>query len=208
MAVSRRSGYYGIYYGNTYNTSNSMGRDKQQYNAKYIWYALQNNGWTLNAVCGMLGNMQAESAINPGRWQSDRVGNMSGGYGLVQWTPATKYINWIGVSNDPSTMDNNLSRIKWEAINNKQWRKSKQYPISFKEFKSSTASVEYLAGAFLYNYERPAKYNLAPRVRNALYWWNYLGGVTPPPEDETKKRKFPWVLYARKFRNRRLTPIK
>ena len=156
----------------------------------------------------MLGNMQAESAINPGRWQSDRVGNMSGGYGLVQWTPATKYINWIGVSNDPSTMDNNLSRIKWEAVNNKQWRKSKQYPISFKEFKSSTASVEYLAGAFLYNYERPAKYNLAPRVRNALYRWDYLGGVTPPPEDETKKRKFPWVLYARKFRNRRLTPMK
>ena len=129
MSVSRRSGYYGIYYGNTYHTSNSMGRDKQQYNAKYIWYALQNNGWTLNAVCGMLGNMQAESAINPGRWQSDRVGNMSGGYGLVQWTPATKYINWLPSGSDPSTMDNNLSRIKWEAINNKQWRKSKQYPI-------------------------------------------------------------------------------
>lgn len=208
MATGRRSGYYGIYFGSTYNSSASLNRERQQYNAKYIWYALQNNGWTLNAVCGMLGNMQAESAINPGRWEGDIVGRMGKGYGLVQWTPATKYINWIGVSNDPSTMDNNLSRIKWEAVNNKQWRKSKQYPISFKEFKSSTASVEYLAGAFLYNYERPAKYNLAPRVRNALYWWDYLGGVTPPPEDETKKRKFPWVLYARKFRNRRLTPIK
>ena len=206
MAVSRRSGYYGIYYGNTYHTSNSMGRDKQQYNAKYIWAALQNNGWTLNAVCGMLGNMQAESAINPGRWQSDHVGNMSGGYGLVQWTPATKYINWLSSSADPSTMDNNLSRIKWECANNKQWRKSKQYPISFREFKTSTQSVDYLAGAFLYNYERPAKYNLAPRVRNARYWWEYLGGNTPKDEEE-KKRKFPWVLYARKFRNRHLTNI-
>ena len=206
MAVSKRSGYYGIYYGNTYYTSNSMGRDKQQFNAKYIWYALQANVWTLNAVCGMLGNMQAESAINPGRWQGDHVGNMSGGYGLVQWTPATKYINWLPGGADPSTMDNNLSRIKWECANNKQWRKSKQYPISFKEFKTSTQSVDYLAGAFLYNYERPAKYNLAPRVRNARYWWEYLGGNNPPDEEEKPKR-FKWVLYARKFRNRHLTNI-
>ena len=200
MAVELRTGTYGQYYGSTYNSSASLNRDKQQLNALYIWLALQADGWTLNAVSGMLGNMQSESAINPGRWQSDRVGNMSGGYGLTQWTPATKYIDWIGVSNDPSKMDNNLSRIKWECANNKQWRKSKQYPISFREFKVSNESVDYLAGAFLYNYERPAKYNLDPRVRNARYWYEYLSGFLPT--EENHRKKFKWVLYARKIRNR------
>ena len=201
MATGLRSGTYGNYYGSTYNSSASLNRSKQELNATYIWNALRPYGWTLNAVCGMLGNMQSESAINPGRWQSDRVNNMSGGYGLVQWTPATKYINWLSSGADPSTMDNNLSRIKWECENNKQWRKSKQYPISFREFKVSTQSVDYLAGAFLYNYERPAKYNLDPRVRNARYWWDYLGGNTPTPSDNNKHR-FKWVLYARKNRQR------
>lgn len=200
MATILRTGTYGNYYGSTYNSSSSLSRDKQQLNALYIWLALQADGWTLNAVSGMLGNMQAESAINPGRWQSDRVGNMSSGYGLTQWTPATKYIDWIGVSNDPSTMDNNLKRIKWECANNKQWRKSSNYPITFREFKVSTQSVDYLAGAFLYNYERPAHYNLDPRVRNARYWYEYLRGFLP--EEDKTKRKFKWVLYARKLRDR------
>lgn len=201
MATILRTGTYGNYYGSTYNSSSSLNRDKQQLNALYIWLALQADGWTLNAVAGMLGNMQAESAINPGRWESDIVGRMGKGYGLVQWTPATKYIDWIGVSNDPSTMDNNLKRIKWECANNKQWRKSKQYPITFREFKVSTQSVDYLAEAFLYNYERPRAYNPAPRVRNARYWYDYLSGFYPPAQNG-KRNKFPWVLYARKFRNR------
>ena len=53
--------------------------------------------------------MQSESSINPGRWESDRVGGNpdAHGYGLVQWTPYTKYTNWV--SGDPSTMDNNIS---------------------------------------------------------------------------------------------------
>lgn len=42
----------------------------------------------------MLGNMETESTINPGIWQSLNSGNASGGFGLTQWTPATKYINW------------------------------------------------------------------------------------------------------------------
>ena len=39
--------------------------EQMQVNASYIWAYLQAQGWTLNAVAGMLGNMQSESAINP-----------------------------------------------------------------------------------------------------------------------------------------------
>lgn len=36
-----------------------------------------------------------------------------------------------------------------------------------------------------------------------LNWRNYEGGVTPG--EETKKKRFPWVLYARKFRQGRIS---
>lgn len=36
-----------------------------------------------------------------------------------------------------------------------------------------------------------------------LNWRNYEGGVTPG--EEIKKKRFPWVLYARKFRHGRIT---
>lgn len=34
------------------------------------------------------------------------------------------------------------------------------------------------------------------------YNWREWDGPTPPPVSETPKKKFPWVLYARKFRDR------
>ena len=34
-------------------------------------------------------------------------------------------------------------------------------------------------------------------------WREYEGGITPPTPEETKKKNFPWVLYARKFRTNR-----
>ena len=61
-------------------------------------------GWTLEAACGALGNMQYEVGLNPWRWQSETIltqararditraeGGQSHGYGLIGWTPAKKY---------------------------------------------------------------------------------------------------------------------
>ena len=65
MALEQRTGTYGTYWGNTYNSSNSLTLEQEKINAEYIWCALSSKGWTLNAVAGMLGNMQSESSINP-----------------------------------------------------------------------------------------------------------------------------------------------
>ena len=49
------------------------------------------------AIAGMGGNIQGESGFNPWRWQRsastghDEV-NLSRGYGLYQWTPASRYV--------------------------------------------------------------------------------------------------------------------
>jgi len=52
--------------------------------AREVWNTLRGWGCSDGAIAGLLGNMQAESALIADRWQSDEVGNMSGGYGLVQ----------------------------------------------------------------------------------------------------------------------------
>lgn len=49
-------------------------------------------GYTLQAVAGIMGNAQEESGFNPWRWQSDTY-NTHNGYGLFQFTPASGYIS-------------------------------------------------------------------------------------------------------------------
>lgn len=60
-------------------------------NADEIYNQLKDT-WTLTAICGMLGNMYSESGMNPWCWQNNTVSS-SGGYGLVQFTPARTYMD-------------------------------------------------------------------------------------------------------------------
>lgn len=61
-------------------------------NVNEIYSLLSGRGYTTEAVCGVCGNVIAESGLNPWRWESD-VYNLSHGYGLFQYTPASGYIN-------------------------------------------------------------------------------------------------------------------
>lgn len=65
MGLSLRTGTFGNYWGNDYNTSNPLTLEQMKINAEYIAKSLLVSGFTLNAICGMLGNMQSESSINP-----------------------------------------------------------------------------------------------------------------------------------------------
>lgn len=65
MGLELRTGTYGQYYGNTYNSSQALTMEQMKKNAEYLWASLRNQGWTLNSVSAILGNMQSESSINP-----------------------------------------------------------------------------------------------------------------------------------------------
>lgn len=201
--VEERTGNYGVYFGSPYNSSGALTHGQMEVNAEYIYNALIVDGWTLESISAMLGNMQVESSINPGRWENDVVGGdpTAHGYGLVQWTPYTNYTDWATSSGytDPSIMDSNLARINYELANNLQWIPTIAYPLSFEAFKESTASPDILAMAFLANYERPADPNQPIRGEYALNWYNYLSNIYPT--DTIKKKHFKWVLYANKLRN-------
>lgn len=151
--------------------------DEMTVNAKYIYGYLTSRGWTPQAVCGMLGNMETESTINPGIWQNLDEGNNSNGFGLVQWTPASTYRTWCGNNGlDPSAMDSALQRIEYELANGLQYYPTDAYPLTFKEFKVSTKSPSYLAQAFLKNYERPADQDQPARSTQAEKWYARLTG--------------------------------
>lgn len=125
--------------------------------------------------------------------------------GLVQWTPYTKYTDWIvnqGFT-DPSEMDANIFRILYEVENNIQWIATSTYNYSFKEFTQSTDTPYNLALAFLANYERPADPNQPARGTQAEYWYEFLGGLPPVPTVTRKRKKFPWGVFTKIIRNRR-----
>lgn len=179
-----------------------LSTQEMQNNAKYIYAYLSKRGWTLNAIAGMLGNMQTESTINPGIWQNlaDGVGPA---FGLVQWDPYTKYTNWCEANGlEPSEMDSALKRIEWEVANGEQYYPTSEYPETFAEFKTSTKDPYYLGMAFLFNYERPADTAQPLRGTQAQNWYSFLSGYdpsTPGPSISAKKRKkYNFLLFGNK----------
>lgn len=159
---------------NQYNSN----KETMKPNAQYIYKYLGVRGWTLNAVAGLLGNLQVESGMSPAIWESTIKGsNADGtlnmavinayyvanerypGFGLVQWTPYSKFTDWCKTNGlDYLDMDSQLQRIDYEVKNGYQWqsRPSKGYDLTFNEFISSTRSAAWLAEAFAFCYERPA----------------------------------------------------
>ena len=168
-----------------------LSQAEMETNARYIYNYLGSRGWSVNAIAGMLGNMETESTINPGIWEGLDAGN-GPGYGLVQWTPFTKYTDWCASRGlDPSHMDSALQRIEWELANGEQYYATNSYPESFAQFKVSTKSPSYLAMAFLANYERPAEPNQPWRGTQAEAWYEFLTGEPAPvdPSKPDKRRK-------------------
>lgn len=171
--------------------------DEMKVNATYIYEYLSARGWTKNAVAGILGNMQTESTINPSIWQGLNEGDTSGGFGLVQWTPATKYFNWCTPLNlTPEAMDSNLQRILYEVDNNIQWgydSEGNPPPYSFYDFTQSKEDAYVLGMYFLWYYERPALKDQPKRGEQANEWFIFLGGIKP-------KKSFKAYLYIHKRR--------
>lgn len=158
-----------------------LSQGEMESNAKEIYTYLSDKGWTLNAISGLLGNMQRESTINPGLWQSLKEGNYSGWYGLVQWTPATKYTNWANANGyDIGDGTGQLYWIDQLSESTGEWLKTSAYNLTWSQFKISTETPEYLASAYLKNFERAGVEEEEARRQYARFWYDFLeSGVEP-----------------------------
>lgn len=74
----------------------SVGTQEATDNIYQISGLLNYYNYTRECEAGIIGNIIAESALNPWRWQNDSY-NLSNGYGLFQYTPASDYVNYSGV---------------------------------------------------------------------------------------------------------------
>lgn len=156
-AVTASGPYVSVSHDDVVVKSGGLTQSEMEINALYIWNYLgslpDDQKWTLQAVAGILGNMEKESSINPGRHESS-----GSGFGLVQWTPKSKYTDWLaGVhpTMSENDIDGQLERIIWEKDTGHQYSKD-DYKYTFKEFAKSTDSAYTLACAFAFDYERSA----------------------------------------------------
>lgn len=178
-------------------------------NAKEVYSYLHYRGWTVNAVAGILGNIWAESGLNPWRWQmtskgKERVCSTKDypwkgiGYGFFQFTPADTYIQLVGAQTNlyygPNFSDRagkSTDGLAQLYVIDKNltggYIETSAYPLSHSEFKASTSSPSYLAAAWLKNFERAGDMSqsvLEYRGSLANYFYEILTGVTPTPDPE------------------------
>lgn len=96
----------------------SLTREQKDENANRVYTYFTKIGWTKKAICGMLGNMDVESRMNP-RAHSTSADT----YGLVQWHPATKLTVWAQTAGlNYELGSTQCARIAYEEENGLQWR--------------------------------------------------------------------------------------
>lgn len=202
-----------------------LNQSEMENNANIVINYLRNMLVDDKTIAGILGNMQAESTINP---LLEEVGGQ--GFGLVQWTPVSvlqNHCSTLGIS--PYTdgdvqLQCLIPEITGSPASVNEWYSSSGFisnyynsgatpdMIGLTGFDFLTNSMNWnpdkLAILFMACYERPS-YNpdinhYQARQQYANFWYEYMGGIIPPtPTPTPANKKFPWVLYARKFRNRR-----
>lgn len=202
--------------------SGGLNQSEMENNADIVIAYFRSQGINDNTIAGILGNMQAESSINPER---EEVGGQ--GYGLVQWTPVTVLQNHcatLGLS-PYNNGDVQLQVIISEILNQSgvgEWYTTQAFIQNYYSSGATSDMIgitgqqfldnqmnwapDKLAVMFMAGYERPSydpnvnHYNL--RMQYALNWFVYMGNIPPTPTEKIKKKNFPWVLYARKLRNK------
>lgn len=187
-------------------------------NGQMVVNHFKGSDWSRESLSAMLGNMRHESSINPNMYEYGYAWEDDRGFGLVQWTPRSKYWDWaVNQGLSPREGDSQLARIDYEVDNNIQWIADghrrrygleSKYDISFAEFRTNAPgyTVEQLTEAFMWNYEGPSysagSSSLADRQAFALRSYNELdftgtgGGGTKPPGDQNKQIYHLWLSGA------------
>ena len=167
-------------------------------NADYIRLYLTKEGWSLEAICALLGNIEQESQFNPAAWEENNKPISEKGYGLVQWTPATKFFTYIGLESMNAGI-NEVARIAEEDpkklidlqleflivssqpgggewLTNLAIGYGAKEKMKFEDFVKSTESPAYLCEIFHAHYERSNDLESVIQKRKdfAEEWYRYF----------------------------------
>lgn len=178
-------------------------------NARMIYAYMSEQGFSLEAVAGMLGSIEVESGYNPFRWETRNppeptvlskndlvlMGTTRHGYGLVQFTPSLAYaqIGGYPIMNFSDQAGDLVAdaNLQLDVIARDRLSKWSQNPVrnipaefnmSMAQFKECT-DLYRCSGAWLYCYEFPGQVasQVQTRYGYAQYWYEVLSGYEPIP---------------------------
>lgn len=153
-----------------------LSQSEKDENASRIYTFFNKAGWTKEAICGMLGNMDVESRMNP-RAESTAADT----YGLVQWHPASKLQLWaISQNLNWELGTTQCKRIAYEEYNNFQWASWSTYTFSYWA-RELIDTVETMTEIFMTHYEVADPGTLAERQTWALYYFDVVKIISEFP---------------------------
>lgn len=136
-------------------------------NAEKIWNYFINKGYTPEQTAGIIGNMQAESAVETTRLQNTRPGVITRaqdaessrlGWGLVQWTPAGKMITFSrneGTSYEQIETVEHQVDFLWRQLEGQLPGREAPNEKSAGDHLKQQTTVAGAAASFMTKYERP-----------------------------------------------------
>ena len=182
-------------------------------NADIIYQYFSSYGVTLECICGMLGNWQKESTLNPGCKQGLAENDRNIGWGLIQWSPASVLTNWCRQYNY-NWYDGYAQCYRVWCEGTEQlgaggvWLPDYQhgYTYTWNEFISLT-DVNEAVYAWLYERGRgvPETLDIEHRLLWANQWYEYFTGQPLPPTPPTppspshRRHKMPLYMMLRKL---------
>lgn len=159
----------------------------------YKWYK---DMMTLEALCGIIGNMCYESFMNPGQKQM----NSGSGRGLIQWTPSSTLVNYVNTWYDGDEQCELILREGRGEVGGRFFPSAThpQYNFSWSDY-CNIGNVDLATKAYFYERERGTWKDA--RVEMATYYLNKLKGEDPPvpPEPPKKRTKMPLYMYLRRL---------
>ena len=194
MAIYMMDGYY-------CSSDSNLTQDQIDHNARGFFTLFYRLGFSPGAICAMLGNIQAESGINPAKLQGSSADPIPdnqtmllyiAGAGVVQWTPAKDTIVpfAINIGRNWYSMLTQYLRLKYEYENDFEfigvtvhgqyynWDIFHDYEV---DPVIPLQTVNDLAEAFLRGYLRPSnpEATLANRQYYSRLWYNELKDFRP-----------------------------
>lgn len=181
-----------------------------------IWQFFKGKGLNDFAVAGIMGNLYAESGLNPCNLQntyekklgysdtaytaavdSGAYGNFvhdSAGYGLCQWTYWSRKEALLSYARSVQKSIGDLT-MQLEFM----WKELQGYKSVMNTLNGAT-SILAASNAILLNYERPADQSSAVQTKRAgygqTYYDKYAGVTTIPKEDNTMSKLYASTVIA------------
>ena len=159
-------------------------------NAQTIWDFLRGKGMNDYAVAGIMGNLKAESSLNPMNLQGayekrlnytdasytaavdsgsyDNFAKDGAGYGLAQWTYWSRKQNLLNFAKKAGTSIGNLN-MQLEFL----WKELQEYETVMSAL-ATVSSVLEASNIILLKYERPANQSESAQKKRAAYGHTYF----------------------------------